>query len=310
MIAFVTGGSGFVGRELIRALRARGDEVVALARSDAAASSVEKVGAKAARGDLDDDAALRAAVSGVDVVFHVAAKVETWGKYEDFVRVNVEGTRRVAEAAAGKKIVHVSTEAVLCGRPIVNADETVPYPDKPIGFYGSTKAEAEKIMRAAGGVIVRPRAIWGKGDTSLLPQLVASAKAGKFAWIGGGRHLTSTCHVRNCVEGMLLAASKGKAGEAYFLTDGAPIEMRAWLTRMLATQCVDLSTARSVPRWVARMASAAAEATAGKKRPPLDRTIVRLLGEEVTVSDAKARRELGYVGRVSIDDGMNELRPS
>src|SRR5689334_7537644 len=128
--AFVTGGSGFVGRNLIPALTGAGWEVRALARSDAAARAVEGVGAQVVRGDLDDERALRAAMAGCEVVFHSAAKVETWGARADFLRINVEGTQHVLDAArvAGvRRVVHVSTEAVLIGGPrIVRADETWP----------------------------------------------------------------------------------------------------------------------------------------------------------------------------------------
>ena len=99
MHAFVTGGSGFVGRQLIRDLVSRGDRVTALARSDAAAAKVESLGAIAARGDLTDEAAMRAAMKGCDAVFHAAAKVEVWGKREDFERDTVRGTELALAAA-------------------------------------------------------------------------------------------------------------------------------------------------------------------------------------------------------------------
>src|SRR6185437_7199560 len=114
------------------------------------------------------------------------------------------------------------------GKPIVNADEARPRAVKPAGLYPLTKGLAEAAVIAAitaGGletVVVRPRFIWGKGDTSLLPELTETVKRGRFGWIGGGRHLTSTCHVRNVIEGALLAAERGKPGEIYFLTDGEP----------------------------------------------------------------------------------------
>src|SRR5258708_3152830 len=113
---FVTGGSGFVGRNLIAMLCARGTEVRALARSTAAAEAVAKVGAEAVRGDLSDEAALRAGMAGCNVVFHSAAHVEDWGRFEEFYQANVLGTERMlsaARAAGVPRFVHVSTEAVL-----------------------------------------------------------------------------------------------------------------------------------------------------------------------------------------------------
>jgi nucleoside-diphosphate-sugar epimerase len=221
VIALVTGGSGFVGRALIQALVARGDTVRALARSDAAAENVRALGASVVRGDLDSASALADGARGADVVFHSAAVVTDWGDPAEFHRVNVDGTRRVIEAAraAGvRRLVHVSTEAVLAdGKPIIRADETRPRTTNPVGLYPLTKGLAEEVVQAANGpalatVIIRPRLIWGRGDTSLLPRIAQAVRDGKFAWMGGGRFLTSTCHVDNVVEGALLAAEKGTPG--------------------------------------------------------------------------------------------------
>lgn len=315
MRGFVTGGSGFVGRHLIAALVARGDQVVALARSDAAAAAVEACGAIAASGDLGDARALAAGMAGCDAVFHAAAQVNQHGSRAAFFAANVDGTRHVlaaARAAGVTRLVHVGTEAVLAdGRPIVRADETVPMTTRPAGLYPETKAIAERLVRAANDatfatVVIRPRLIWGPGDTSVLPEMIGAVQAGTFAWVSGGRYLTSTCHVANVVEGALAAHARGTPGEAYFLTDGAPVEFRGFVTALMATRGVDPGR-RSVPRWLARTV---AGATAWMARPPITRTALAVIGDEVTVIDAKARRELGYVGRVSVEAGLAALRAS
>jgi nucleoside-diphosphate-sugar epimerase len=196
------------------------------------------------------------------------------------------------------------------GDPIVRADETRPYPERPAGPYPISKGLAERAVLAANRtgeletVVVRPRFIWGKGDTSVLPQLVEAVRRKRFGWIEGGRYLTSTCHVANVVEGALLAAERGAPGEIYFLTDGPPVELRAFVTELLATQGLTPGD-RELPRWVAR---AAAALTGWMERPPVTRTELALIGHEVTVDDAKARRELGYVGKVTREAGLAELR--
>ena len=311
--AFVTGGSGFLGKRLIAALALRGVEVRALARSEAAAIAVRGAGAEPVRGDLGDTAAMQAGMAECDVVFHAAAFVEEHGKLAEFMKVTVDGTVNAlaaAKAAGVARFVHVGTEAVLGdGNPIIQADETRPIATNPAGPYGLTKGLAESAVIAANApgfttVVIRPRFIWGAGDTSLLPKLVGAVKAGKFAWIGGGHYLTSTCHVANVVEGALLAADKGKGGEVYFLTDGEPVDFREFMTAMFATQGVDAGT-RTVPRWVAKTI---ASLTAWMKTPPITRTAVALVGGEVTVVDAKARRELGYTSAVTRDAGLAEMR--
>ena len=317
--AFLTGGSGFLGRNLIGYLRERGYQVRALARSESASATVSAAGAEPVRGDLDQDDALRAGMAGCALVLHSAALAEEFGAPADFHRVNVVGTERVlaaARAAAVPRLVHVSTEAVLLGGPpIVNADESWPLPAHPIGLYAASKGQAELRVRAANcaelaTLIIRPRLIWGQGDTSVLPRIVAAVRRGEFAWIGGGRHLTSSCHVTNVCEGALLCAERGRPGETYFLTDGPPQPMRELLTSLLRTQGVEPGD-RSLPRPLAYAAAALLEwgaTTLGvPKVPPVTRMGARLIGEEVTVNDAKARRELGYAAQVSRAAGLRAM---
>ncbi len=309
----MTGGSGFLGRKLIATLVGRGVEVRALSRSDRSDAAVTKAGATPVRGDLGDTDAMQAGMTGCDVVFHAAAFVEEHGKLSEHMTITVDGTKSAliaARAAGVPRFVHVGTEAVLAdGNPIVQADETRPFPTHPAGPYPLTKGLAERAVVAANApgfvtVGIRPRFIWGADDTSLLPKLVGAVKAKKFAWIGGGHYLTSTCHVANVVEGALLAAEKGRGGEVYFLTDGEPVDFREFLTAMLATQGVDAGT-KTVPRWVAKLV---ASLTSWMAKPPVTKQAFALIGGEVTVVDKKARTELGYRGLVTRDAGLAEMR--
>ena len=246
--AFVTGGSGFVGGALIERLRSEGWDVRALARSERAAERVRELGAEPVSGDLDDRAALRAGAEGCELAFHAAAKVEDWGDPADFERLNVRGTQNVIDAcreAGVRRLVHVGTEAALmAGQPLVNVDESAPLrPDSP-ALYSSSKAKAEQLVRPRTATDSRrwwcgPRFVWGRGDTTLLPQLIEMVRSGRFRWIGGGSHLSATTHIDNTVEGLWLAATKAPAGGVYFVTDGEPIVFREFLTLMLGTQGVD-----------------------------------------------------------------------
>ena len=318
--AFVTGGSGFVGGALIRRLVAEGWGVRALARSGASASKVEGLGAEAVRGDLDDVEAMRAGAEGCEVAFHAAAAVLEWGPREEFVRGNVEGTRNALEACAAagvRRFVHVGTEAALiAGQPLVNVNEDAPLrPDSPAD-YPATKAQAEQAVRGANRdgfetVVVRPRLIWGAGDTTLLPQLVEAVQKGRFAWIGGGSHLTSTTHVENVVEGLLRAAERGRAGAVYFITDGEPVVFRDFITELLETQGLDVPN-RSVPAALAGTMARGSEAVWRlfrlKGTPPLTRLAYWLSAQECTIDISRAREELGYEPVRSREDGMAELR--
>ncbi len=163
---FVTGGSGFIGQQLITYLTQRGIQVLALARSDHAIESVQQAGAEPVQGNLDDEQALAIGMKGCDVVFPLAAKSSGWAPYKDFYHANVIGTEHVlaaARTAAVPRFVYVSTEAVLTAQePIRNADETRPRSPHPAGPYGRTKGLAEGRVEAANSatlrtVIVRPR---------------------------------------------------------------------------------------------------------------------------------------------------------
>jgi nucleoside-diphosphate-sugar epimerase len=318
--AFVTGGSGFIGGVLIKRLRREGWDVRALARSDQAAERVRTLVAEPVRGDLGDRDSLRAGAEGCELAFHAAAKVEDWGDPADFERLNVKGTQNVIDAcreAGVRRLVHVGTEAALMvGQPLVNVDEEAPLrPDSP-ALYSSSKAKAEQLVRAADGhdletVVVRPRFVWGRGDSTLLPQLIEMVRSGRFRWVGGGRQLTATTHVDNTVEGLWLGATRAPAGSVYFVTDGEPVEFREFLTAMLGTQGVTIPD-KSVPPGVARVAAATAERLwrllKRSSPPPLTRFAVWVSSQECTIDISRAERELGYRPVISREEGLAELR--
>jgi nucleoside-diphosphate-sugar epimerase len=318
--AFVTGGSGFIGGALVRRLVEDGWTVRALARSDASAKTVRERGAEPVRGDLGDVGAMAAGAAGCELAFHCAAELGDWGRREAFERGNVQGTRN-ALAAAGRagvrRFVHVGTEAaLLAGQPLVEVDERAPLRFDSPALYSSTKARAEEAVIEANQngletVVVRPRFVWGRGDTTLLPAMTEMVRSGRWAWIGGGRQRTSTTHVDNVVHGLLLAAQRGARGGVYFVTDGEPVVFRDFVTRLLATQGVT-PPGRSVPAGVARLVAAASE-TAWRLlplpgRPPLTRFAVWVSALETTIDITRARTELGYEPVRTIDEGMEELQ--
>jgi nucleoside-diphosphate-sugar epimerase len=317
--AFVTGGSGFIGGALIRRLVAEGCSVRALARSDASAATVGELGAEPVRGDLSERRAIEAGADGCEAAFHLAAHLGTWGKREDFMRDNVEGTENAlagCRAAGVRRFVHCGTEAALiAGDPLVEVDENTPLRPDSKALYPATKALAEQAVRGAAAdgfetVVLRPRFVWGAGDTTLLPGITGMVESGRFAWIGGGGQLTDTTHVDNVVEGLLLAAEKGRSGEAYFVTDGDRVVFREFVSQLIETQGLKPPT-RSVPAAVAGPLAAAAESTwrllhlGGE--PPLTRFAVWISSQECTINISKARGELGYEPIKDRESGLAEL---
>ncbi|HEX2015049.1 MAG TPA: NAD-dependent epimerase/dehydratase family protein, partial [Solirubrobacteraceae bacterium] len=254
--AFVTGGSGFIGGALIRRLVGDGWDVRALARSPRSAEQVRAAGAEPVTGELEDLPSLRAGADGAEYAFHAAAHLGQWGAAADFERGNVQGTRNVLGAcreAGVRRVVHVGTEAALmAGQALVEVDERAPLRYDSPALYSATKARAEEAVICANGsgletVVVRPRLVWGVGDTTILPGLMAAVRAGRFAWVGGGRHRTATSHVDNVVEGLVLGARRGRPGNSYFVTDGGSVEFREFITQLLGTQGVK-PPSRNLPR--------------------------------------------------------------
>jgi nucleoside-diphosphate-sugar epimerase len=318
---FVTGGSGFIGRALLDALSDRGETVRALAGTPAEAETIAAHGAIPIRGDLSDLDALTAGMRDAELVVHAAGQVRGgWAALDSLRRVNVDGSRSVLQAARATgvpRLVLLSTDQVVLGdRPLVGADESWPYPNRFVGPFAATKAEAEQLVLAASTaelatVAVRPRLVWGAGDTGLLPRLLAAVRSGRLRWVDGGAHLTSTTHVRNAVEGVLAAADRGRGGQPYFVTDGAPLPFRDFVTGLLATRGI-VPQVGSVSGRVARAAAGGTgalwRALPLPGRPPVDLATVRAIGEECTLRDDAARRELGYESRVDRELGLAELR--
>jgi nucleoside-diphosphate-sugar epimerase len=317
---FVTGGSGFIGGRLVARLVGEGRTVRALARSDASAKRVGELGAEPVRGDIVDRASLIGAATGAEVAFHLAAHLGEWGPWAEFERGNVDGTRNVLAACAEagvRRFVHCGTEAALmAGEPLVQVDETAPLRPDSRAPYPATKARAEQEVHGANRegfetVVLRPRFVWGKGDTTLLPEMVATVEAGKWAWVGGGRNVTDTAHVTNVVEGLILAAEKGRPGEAYFVTDDEPVAFREFVTALLKTQGVEPPD-RNLPAWTAaptaRICEAAWKLLPLSGEPPMTTFRSWLLTQECTIDISKARTELGYKPIVSHEQGLAELR--
>lgn len=316
---FLTGGSGYIGRNLIRHFIARGAELTALARSEASAEVVQKLGATPFRGDLFN-ANLSIAMAGCDTLVHAAADTNHGLATERQRVINVDGTRAVLKAAhvAGiKRVLHISTESVLAtGQPLVNVNETMPIPIRPVGCYSGTKAAAERIALNANAtgfeiMVLRPRFVWGRDDTTALPALVTAVRSGKFAWISGGMYLTSTTHIANLCHAVELALGRGRGGEVYFVSDGDPISFRRIVSGLLETQGLRVPD-KTVPRFMVRSVAAAgdilARGTGGRIVSPVTLQAYATSAVEVTLDISKAKSELGYAPVLSFENGLAELR--
>jgi nucleoside-diphosphate-sugar epimerase len=321
MKAFVTGGSGFVGRYMIQILRDHGYDVYALARSEQAARQVAALGAKVVYGNLLNKQAMVQGMQGCEVVFHVAGFVSIWGSYKAFHETNVIGTEctlAAAQLAGVPRFVQIGAAAsVLNHEPLSHIDERSPLQKPEFSPYIATKSIAEQRVIAANRPgfitsVVRPSWIWGNGD-HVLPQLITAVRTGQFIWINQGKYSYMTTHVVNVCHGAILAAQKSPGGEAYFLSDGDIVQFCEWVTTLLKIEGIQPGTL-SIPHWLAWNIAGLTEViwkiTQSKKTPPITRTMVRLIGQELTFSDQKARNELGYVPIISRSAGLLDLAKS
>lgn len=314
---FVTGASGFVGGAATRRFVADGHDVRAMSRSERSDEAIRALGATPVRCDLDSVKA--AEVGDAEIVLHCAAFVEQWGPKDAWKRFNVDGTAHMLAAsreAGVKRFIHIGTEAALLkGQHLRGADEAYPLaPNSPYP-YSSTKAQAEKLVRDANSagfetIVLRPRFIWGPGDTTLLPVIEDMARTGKFLWIDGGRARTSTTHIANLTEAITVALAKGKGGEAYFVLDDGVHTMREMISGMAASRGIELPDT-SVPGWLPGLIGGVSESawrTFGLKgEPPLTRFSAMIMSRDCILKDDKARAELGYRPVISVEEGMRQL---
>ena len=297
----MTGGSGVVGRALVERLRERGDEVIALARSDDAEAALERRGARVVRGDLLDGEALARGMDGCETVFHVAGVNALC--LEDptpMVRANVEGPPAVVRAAARAgvaRVVHTSSAATIGEPPGSLGREDMPHRGWYLSDYERSKTEGERaVLEAALAegvevVCVNPSSVQGPGRAGGTARLLLAFLDGRLKVFVD----TNVCivDIRDCAEGHLLAAEHGVAGERYIL-NGVNLSIAEAL-RLGAEVAGVERRPRLVPRALARGAATVVEGAFRlvRRRPPVCREMVRTLIHGHRYDGSRAERELG-----------------
>ncbi|MEO8295828.1 MAG: NAD(P)-dependent oxidoreductase [Gemmatimonadota bacterium] len=218
MRALVTGATGFVGGHLVRALRARGDQVTALVRSPEKARALEAAQVHLVRGDLDNTEALARAVAGQDVIYHVAGLVAARSEAE-FLQVNRDGTSRLLEAAlaAGAPRFILVSSAAAGGPALPGKPRTGSEPAHPVTAYGRSKLAGEDVVRSSAlpWIILRPPAVYGPGDREVL-KVFKIAKLGVAPVFGGGHQELSLVYGPDLGEALAAAGHADVAGRIYY----------------------------------------------------------------------------------------------
>jgi dihydroflavonol-4-reductase len=301
MRVFVTGGTGVIGTALVGRLLERGDEVIALARSDAAYRTLESRGARVIRGEGDDEHALARGMAGCTRVFNVAGVNALC--VEDprpMARMNVGGAVAAVRAAARAgvaRLVHTSSAATIGEPPGTIATERTPHRGWYLSTYERTKTEGERaalaISREVGQdlVLVNPSSVQGPGRAGGTGRILLAFLDGRLR-VFVSTHV-SLVDIDDCVAGHLLAAEHGVAGERY-LVNGMTLEITRALAMAAEVAGVDRNP-RLIPRRVATVAAAAVErgAVLAGRRPPVCREMVRTLLHGHRYDGSRAERELG-----------------
>jgi nucleoside-diphosphate-sugar epimerase len=315
--ALVTGGTGFLGQALARRLRDGGWTVAAMGRNARVGAQLAAEGIAFVQADLTDLAAVRRACAGQNVVFHSGALSAPWGAYEAFYQANVVGTYNVAEASLSAgvgRLVHVSTPSLYFdGRDREGIKEADPLPARSVNAYAETKRLAEQMVddaaaRGLKALTIRPRGIFGPGDTTILPRLVKANAAGRLPLFDGGRARIDLTYVENVVDALLACARAPEAalGAKYNITNGEPITVGELLPRVFAAIDTPFRPTQ-VPSAAGLAAATAMEAWARATNGPeplLTAYAVGLLSKHQTLDLTQARARLGYEPRVPLEDGI------
>jgi nucleoside-diphosphate-sugar epimerase len=308
----VTGGTGFLGLAVVREFLARGLPVRAVGRDPERCELLASLGAAVACGDLRDGKLVADACRDARAVVHAGALSAPFGARAEFFSTNVEGTGNVVAACRRhgvRRLIHISSPAVVFdGSDQLDAREDVPYPQRYSSNYAWSKRLAEECVRAAGldAVILRPKAIFGPGDTALLPRLVRAARAGRLPQIGDGRNRVDLTYVANVVHAIALALDAPRAfGGTYTITNDEHVELWPVIRRVLAHCGLD-TRLRRIPIALALGLGHTLELSAriSGGEPLLTRYTAAILGRHQTYDITAARRDLGYEPIVPFERGL------
>jgi nucleoside-diphosphate-sugar epimerase len=318
MRVLVTGATGFLGGVVARELAASGHQVWGVGRDVVRGQALEKDGVHFVPLDLRE-AGLSSLVAETDAVVHSAARSTLWGRWADFYADNVEVSAAVARACAGAgvRLVHISTPSVYNATgQTQNIPESLAVGPRFDSLYARSKYLAELEVQAIypEATLLRPRGIYGPGDTSILPRLAQALRAGRLPRLdgakskSGGEVHTELTHVRNVSHAVALALTRPAPG-LFNITDGVTIPIWATLDRLADALDMPRPTRRANPRRleaVARVLEGLYALHPRRPEPPLTASGVRLLTRGMTLDLTRARERLGYVPVVHPDQGLEE----
>jgi nucleoside-diphosphate-sugar epimerase len=320
MKTLITGATGFLGGALAHRLHSMGWDVTALGRNVTKLDELEEVGLRALRADVSKKDEVLAALEGQEIVFHCAALPSPWGNFEAFYQANVIGTRNVVQACLEnkvKRLVYVSTPSLYFDYDSrVGVKESDPLP-KPISHYARTKLLAEEeidkgFTNGLAVVSIRPRALFGEGDTVIFPRLIPRLRSGRLPILGDGENVVDLTYIQNVVDALLLCAESPAStlGKKYNISNGEPVKIWKLIERI----CDELGYAHPQRKITYKTANAAASALEliyslmpYSPEPPLTRVSVSMMANSTTLDISAAKAELGYQPKISVEEGVQRF---
>ncbi len=318
----VTGGGGFVGLGVVRALCKMGIRTVVVGRHRYPA--VEELGGLCLVGDIRDREFMVRACNNIDTVFHVAAKAGVWGSWGEYFGINVRGTENVLAACQENlvsRLVYTSTPSVVFNRGhLRGVDETTPYATDVLCHYARSKIMAEILVLEANSPLLRttalrPHLVWGPGDTNLIPRLIERGRSGALKIVGNGNNKVDISYIDNVVDAHIQAAVNLEcygtaAGEAFFISQGEPVKLWEWINDLFIQLAIP-PVAKSITFDKAYAIGFVLEKVYGllrkKQEPKMTRFVAEQLAKSHWFSIKKAQGILPYTPKVSTAEGMKRL---
>ncbi len=320
MKTLVTGATGFLGGALTRRLHGMGWNVTALGRNPSKLNQLEEEGIRPLRADISKKDELTDPFLNLDLVFHCAALPSPWGNFEKFYQSNVIGTRNVVQACLEnkvKRLVYVSTPSLYFDYASrIGVKENDPLPE-PISSYARTKLLAEEeidkgFAQGLAVVSIRPRALFGEGDTVIFPRLIPRLQSGRLPILGDGENVVDLTYIENVVDALLLCAESpaNTLGKKYNITNDEPVKI--W--RLIERICDELGyphPSRNISYKTANAAASLLELFYSlipfSPEPPLTRLSVSMMANSTTLDISAAKNELGYQPKISIEEGVQRF---